>query len=55
MVDTRGSAPSAQETFMQMAMASGLRSRLFLTLGLLLLVRLGIYIPIPSIDRARFA
>ena len=55
MVDTRGSAPSAQETFMQMAMASGLRSRLFLTLGLLLLVRLGIYIPIPSIDRARCA
>lgn len=55
MVDTRGSAPSAQETFMQMAMASGLRSRLFLTLGLLLLVRLGIYIPIPGIDRARFA
>ncbi|HIK21210.1 MAG TPA: preprotein translocase subunit SecY [Synechococcus sp. M44_DOE_062] len=55
MVDTRGSAPSAQETFMQMAMASGLRSRLFLTLGLLLLVRLGIYIPIPGIDRVRFA
>jgi preprotein translocase subunit SecY len=55
MVDTRGSAPSAQETFMQMAMASGLRSRLFLTLGLLLLVRVGIYIPIPGIDRARFA
>ncbi len=55
MADTRGSAPSAQETFMQMAMASGLRSRLFLTLGLLLLVRLGIYIPIPGIDRARFA
>jgi protein translocase subunit secY/sec61 alpha len=40
---------------MQMAMASGLRRRLFLTLGLLLLVRLGIYIPIPSIDRARLA
>jgi len=40
---------------MQMAMASGLRSRLLLTLGLLLLVRLGIYIPIPSIDRVRFA
>ncbi len=55
MADTRGSAPSAQETFMQMAMASGLRSRLFLTLGLLLLVRLGIYIPIPGIDRTRFA
>ncbi len=55
MADTRGSAPSAQETFMQMAMASGLRSRLFLTLGLLLLVRLGIYIPIPGIDRIRFA
>ncbi|MFS8892853.1 preprotein translocase subunit SecY [Synechococcus sp. O70.1] len=55
MADTRGSTPSAQETFMQMAMASGLRSRLLLTLGLLLLVRLGIYIPIPSIDRVRFA
>ncbi|MDX2272530.1 MAG: preprotein translocase subunit SecY [Cyanobacteriota bacterium] len=55
MVVTRGSTPSAQETFMQMAQAAGLRGRIFLTLGLLLLVRLGIYIPIPNIDRVAFA
>lgn len=55
MVSTRGSAPSPQETFLQMAQASGLRGRILLTLGLLLLVRLGIYIPIPNIDRVAFA
>ena len=55
MVVNRGSAPSAQETFAQMAQEAGLRGRVFLTLGILLLVRLGIYIPIPGIDRAAFA
>jgi preprotein translocase subunit SecY len=38
-----------------MAQAAGLRGRILLTLGLLLLVRLGIYIPIPNIDRVAFA
>lgn len=39
---------------MQMAQAAGLRSRLLLTLGLLVLVRLGVFIPVPGIDRAGF-
>jgi preprotein translocase subunit SecY len=55
MVVSRGKTPSAQETFMQMAQAAGLRSRLLVTLGLLVLVRLGIFIPVPSIDRDAFA
>ncbi|WP_204138736.1 preprotein translocase subunit SecY [Halomicronema sp. CCY15110] len=54
MVVSRGKTPSAQETFMQMAQAAGLRSRLLLTLGLLVLVRLGIFIPVPGIDRVAF-
>jgi preprotein translocase subunit SecY len=55
MVVNRGKNPSAQETFMQMAQAAGLRSRLLVTLGLLVLVRLGIFIPVPGIDRQAFA
>ncbi|MEM9119071.1 MAG: preprotein translocase subunit SecY [Cyanobacteria bacterium P01_F01_bin.56] len=54
MVVSRGKTPSAQETFMQMAQAAGLRSRLLLTLGLLVLVRLGVFIPVPGIDRVGF-
>jgi len=55
MIVSRGKAPSAQETFMQMAQAAGLRSRVLVTLGLLVLVRLGVFIPVPSIDRAAFS
>lgn len=55
MVVSREKTPSAQETFMQMAQAAGLRSRLLVTLGLLILVRFGIYIPVPGIDREAFA
>ncbi len=55
MVVTRDKNPTAQETFLQMAQAAGLRGRLLITIGLLILVRLGIFIPIPGIDRARFA
>ncbi|PSN18660.1 preprotein translocase subunit SecY [filamentous cyanobacterium CCP5] len=55
MVVSRGKTPSAQETFMQMAQAAGLRTRLLVTLGLLVLVRLGIFIPVPGIDRQAFA
>lgn len=55
MVVSREKTPSAQETFIQMAQAAGLRSRLLVTLGLLILVRFGIYIPIPGIDRDAFA
>ncbi|MBD0267902.1 preprotein translocase subunit SecY [Pseudanabaena sp. FACHB-2040] len=55
MVVSRGKNPSAQETFVQMAQAAGLRSRLLLTVGLLILVRLGIFIPMPGIDRLAFS
>lgn len=54
MVVSRGKTPSAQETFMQMAQAAGLRGRLLLTIGMLILVRLGIFIPVPGIDRVAF-
>ncbi|MBD2325926.1 preprotein translocase subunit SecY [Alkalinema sp. FACHB-956] len=55
MVVNRDKAPTAQETFMQMAQAAGLRGRLLLTIGLLVLLRLGIFIPVPGIDRTRFS
>lgn len=55
MVVSRDKAPTAQETFMQMAQAAGLRSRLLVTLGLLILVRLGIFLPVPGVDRVAFA
>jgi len=55
MVVSRERTPNAQETFMQMAQAAGLRSRLLITIGLILLVRLGVRIPVPGIDRASFA
>jgi preprotein translocase subunit SecY len=54
MVVSRDKAPTAQETFMQMAQAAGLRGRLLVTIGMLFLVRLGIYIPVPGIDREAF-
>jgi preprotein translocase subunit SecY len=54
MVVSRDKAPTAQETFVQMAQAAGLRGRLLVTIGMLILVRLGIYIPVPGIDRAEF-
>ena len=55
MVVSRERTPNAQETFMQMAQAAGLRSRLLITVGLILLVRLGVRIPVPGVDRAGFA
>jgi preprotein translocase subunit SecY len=55
MVVSRDKTPSAQEVFLQMAQAAGLRGRLLITVGLLILVRLGIFIPVPGIDRAAFA
>jgi preprotein translocase subunit SecY len=48
-------APSAQETFAQMAQAAGLRGRILTTVGLLILARLGVYLPMPGIDRLRFS
>jgi len=55
MVVSKGKAPSAKETFMQMAQASGLRGRLLVTIGMLILVRLGIFLPLPGINRVIFA
>lgn len=54
MVVNRDKAPTAQETFMQMAQAAGLRGRLLVTIGMLVLIRLGIRIPVPGIDRDAF-
>lgn len=55
MVVSKGKTPSAKETFMQMAQASGLRGRLLVTIGMLILVRVGIFLPLPGIDRAIFS
>jgi len=55
MVVSRDKTPSAQETFAQMAQAAGLRGRILLTIGMLILIRLGAFIPVPGINRAEFA
>jgi preprotein translocase subunit SecY len=55
MVVSKGKAPSAKETFMQMAQASGLRGRLLVTIGMLILIRVGIFLPLPGINRAIFS
>ncbi len=39
---------------MQMAQAAGLRGRLLVTIGLLVLVRFGVFIPLPGINRDAF-
>jgi preprotein translocase subunit SecY len=52
---SREKPPTAQETFMQMAQAAGLRGRLLVTVGILILIRFGNHIPIPGIDRQSFA
>jgi len=54
MLVSRGRNPSAGEIFSQLFQSKGLRERVITTLGLLLLVRLGIYIPVPGIDRVAF-
>ena len=46
--------PSASEIVTQLFLNKELRNRVLTTLGLLLLVRLGIYIPMPGIDRVAF-
>lgn len=40
---------------MQMAQAAGLRGRILVTIGLLILVRLGVHLPVPGIDRVAFS
>jgi len=54
MLASRGRNPSAAEILTQLIQAKDLRNRVLITLGLLLLVRLGIYIPVPGIDRVAF-
>ena len=54
MLVSRGRNPSAGEILTQLIQAKDLRNRVLITLGLLLLVRLGIYIPVPGIDRVAF-
>ena len=54
MVVSRGRTPSAGEVITQLIQAKSLRDRVLTTLGLLVLVRLGIYIPMPGIDRVAF-
>jgi preprotein translocase subunit SecY len=54
MLVSRGRNPSAGEIFSQLIQAKDLRNRVLITIGLLLLVRLGIYIPVPGIDRVAF-
>ena len=46
--------PSASDIISQLFLNKELRSRVLTTLGLLLLVRIGIYIPMPGIDREAF-
>ena len=46
--------PNASEILTQLFSNEELRNRVLITLGLLLLVRLGIYIPMPGIDRVAF-
>ena len=54
MLVSRGRNPNAAEVISQLFTNAGLRNRVLTTLGLLLLVRLGNYIPIPGIDRVAF-
>ncbi len=54
MLISRGRNPSAGEVITQLIRNKELRGRVFTTLGLLLIVRLGIYIPMPGIDREAF-
>jgi preprotein translocase subunit SecY len=57
MVASKGSSSraSAQETFAQMAKASGLRGRILFTLGIVILVQLGNHVPLPGVDTKAFS
>ena len=54
MLVNKSRNPSASEIISQLFLNKELRNRVLTTLGLLLLVRLGIYIPMPGIDRVAF-
>ncbi len=55
MLINKSRNPSASEIISQLFLNKELRNRVLTTLGLLLLVRLGIYIPIPGINADKFA
>ncbi len=50
MLVSRGRNPSAAEVISQLVLNPELRGRVLTTLGLLLFIRLGIYIPLPNIN-----
>ena len=54
MLVSRGRNPSAGEILSQLIQSTSLRGRILTTLGLLILVRVGIYVPVPGIDREAF-
>ena len=54
MLVSRGRNPGAAEVLTQLFLNKELRGRVLITLGVLLLIRLGIYIPVPGIDREAF-
>ena len=54
MLVSRGRNPSAAEVITQLVRNPELRNRVLTTLGWLMLVRLGTYIPMPGIDRVAF-
>ena len=54
MLVNKSRNPNASEIISQLFLNKELRNRVLTTLGLLLLVRLGIYIPMPGIDRVAF-
>ncbi len=54
MLVNRGRNPSAAEIISQLISNQELRGRVLTTLSLLLLIRLGIYIPLPAINREAF-
>ena len=54
MLVDRSRNPSAAEVITQLVSNKELRGRVLTTLSLLLLIRLGIYIPLPAIDREAF-
>ena len=54
MLVSRGRNPSAGEILSQLIQSTSLRSRVLTTLGLLILVRIGIYVPVPGINREQF-
>lgn len=54
MLVSRGRNPSAGEILSQLIQSTSLRSRVLTTLGLLILVRVGIYVPVPGINRELF-